>query len=95
MSDWNQLLNRFQASYTLTLELSSTVLVEFLLINIVGESQWIKESSRSNNSKLVLEALDGGGYTSLLGGGKGSSRAGNGSEGGKFHHLDRGVGFFE
>ena len=88
MSDWNQLLNRFQASYTLTLELSSTVLVEFLLINIVGESQWIKEPSRSNDSKLVLETLDGSRDTSLLGRGEGSSRASNGSKGGKFHHLD-------
>jgi hypothetical protein len=77
----------------LTLELGSAVLVEFLLINVLGEAQRIKEPSGGNNSELVLEPLDGGGCTALLGGGEGGGRAGDGSEGGEFHHLE-GVGWF-
>jgi hypothetical protein len=68
------------------LELSSTVGIEGLLVDVAGKSQWIEESGRGDNSELVLVShLDSRSAGSTLGRGESSSRAEEGGEDGELH----------
>jgi len=69
------------------LELGGAVFVELLLGDVLGKVQGIEESSGGNNSKLVLESLNGCGGTSLLDRGESGGGTGGGSEDGKLHHF--------
>lgn len=73
----------------LTLQLGGTVLVKLLLVNSISESQRIEESGGGNNSKLVLESLNGSRGASLLDRGESSGGTGGGSEDGELHHLGK------
>jgi hypothetical protein len=85
---------------TSVLELSSAVLVEGVLVDVLGEAQRIEESSGGDNTELVLVAHNDGPGLGRLGLGRDSSaRGGLGSRGegggrsnkggnGKLQHLD-------
>jgi hypothetical protein len=68
------------------LELSSTVGIEGLLVDVAGKSQWIEESGRGDNSELVLVShLDSRSAGGTLGRGESSNRAEEGGEDGELH----------
>ena len=68
------------------LELSSTIGIEGVLVDVGGKSQRIEESCWGDNSELVLVShLDSRGAGSTLGRGEGSSRAEESGEDGELH----------
>ena len=68
------------------LELRNAVGIEGLLVDAGGKSQRIEESSRGDNSELVLVShLDRRSAGSTLGRGESSSRAEEGGEDGELH----------
>mmetsp|Transcript_5431 Transcript_5431/g.11468 ORF Transcript_5431/g.11468 Transcript_5431/m.11468 type:complete len:282 (+) Transcript_5431:148-993(+) len=58
---------------------------ELFFVTIGNKSKRIKESKRWLGSELTLEGLEGGGGSSLLGRGKGSSRGDKGGKDGDLH----------
>ena len=71
---------------TSVLELSGMVLVKSLLVNVAGQSQWIEESSRGDDAKLILvRHLEGHGGLAGLGRGECGGTSNEGGQHSKLH----------
>ena len=75
----------YKLADTAVLELDVTEALETLLVGVGEEAERIEETKRGLDTELVLEGRESGGGGTLLSGGEGSGRTGEGGEDSELH----------